>query len=68
MVIALKSKVTVRFCGSSVFSVTINSHVHIDDHLLPRLEQMTTVKLNGVVYFLEMYLKDAYLPPVHKES
>uniref|UniRef100_A0A5S6QM96 RNA-directed DNA polymerase n=1 Tax=Trichuris muris TaxID=70415 RepID=A0A5S6QM96_TRIMR len=58
IVCVVKPSGKVRICGD--FKVTINPHVILDRHPLPRFEDMV-VKLNGGTLFSVIDLKDAYL-------
>uniref|UniRef100_A0A5S6QT12 RNA-directed DNA polymerase n=1 Tax=Trichuris muris TaxID=70415 RepID=A0A5S6QT12_TRIMR len=66
IVCVVKPSGKVRICGD--FKVTINPHVILDHHPLPRFEELIA-KLNGGTLFSVIDLKDAYLQMrVHPDS
>uniref|UniRef100_A0A5S6Q0K3 RNA-directed DNA polymerase n=1 Tax=Trichuris muris TaxID=70415 RepID=A0A5S6Q0K3_TRIMR len=66
IVCVMKPSGKILICGD--FKVTINPHVILDHHPLPRFEELVT-KLNGGTLFSVIDLKDAYLQmKVHPDS
>ncbi|XP_055919521.1 uncharacterized protein K02A2.6-like [Eupeodes corollae] len=66
IVVVKKPNGTLRICGD--FKITINPHLEIDRHPVPRIEELFQ-KLQGGRYFTKIDLSDAYLQiPLDKES
>lgn len=58
IVCAKKSSGEIRICVD--FKMTINPHIYIDPHPLPRFEEIMS-RLSGSRYFTKLDLRDAYL-------
>ncbi|XP_055911915.1 uncharacterized protein K02A2.6-like [Eupeodes corollae] len=66
IVVVKKPNGTLRICGD--FKITINTHLRIDRHPVPRIEELFQ-KLQGGRYFTKIDLSDAYLQiPLDEES